>query len=215
MRSTYVEMSDIRVGAELKSKPIYDTFKRFFDIGCALALMPVLCWVALILLFLNHFLNKGNLFFFQKRMGWSFAPFVMIKFRTMQPIKHPGRHPVTELEKERISRLAHILRKFRLDELPQIINVLLGDMSMIGPRPDYVRHARYFAQHVDNYRKRYDVKPGISGLAQVRQGYTIGIDETRKKVRYDLFYIEKRSALLDARIALFTILTVMRGFGAK
>ncbi|MDB4209231.1 sugar transferase, partial [Amylibacter sp.] len=117
------------------------------------------------------------------------------------------------VEVNRITRFGNVLRKSRLDELPQIINVLKGEMSLIGPRPDYFDHALIFLETIEEYRWRHIIRPGISGLAQIRLGYAQGLDATRKKVQVDLYYIKNVSFSLDTKILINTIITVFRRMG--
>ena len=108
-----------------------------------------------------------------------------------------------------VTRLGAVLRKTRLDELPQILNVLRGDMSLIGPRPDCFHHARKFVRVVPGYRERHNVRPGISGLAQVTFGYAQGVDATVAKVNADLHYIRNASFAMDMKVFFRTIVTVL------
>jgi lipopolysaccharide/colanic/teichoic acid biosynthesis glycosyltransferase len=116
------------------------------------------------------------------------------------------------LEKNRITSLGNILRKTKIDELPQILNVIKGDMSLIGPRPDYYDHALSFMEHVPNYRIRHSIRPGITGLSQIRLGYAEGLIATKKKSKVDIFYIENLSISLDFKILFGTFLIILDGF---
>lgn len=127
----------------------------------------------------------------------------------MVPAPRITRKADEPLESHRITKLGRLMRKSRLDELPQIWNVLRGEMSLIGPRPDYYHHARKYLRSIPGYRARCAVRPGISGLAQTDQGYTHSIEETRAKVALDLFYIQKISLRMDAYVFLRTIQTVL------
>jgi lipopolysaccharide/colanic/teichoic acid biosynthesis glycosyltransferase len=189
-------------------------FKRTFDILMSLALLPVLLVTMMVLLVANRSWNSGPLFYRQSRMGRDCKPFVAIKLRTMKPADEILRSAHCPLEHDRITPLGKFLRKSRLDELPQLLNVLKGDMSMIGPRPDYYEHAKYFLENVPGYRERHSVRPGISGLAQTELGYIEGVDATRKKVDADLFYIENRSLRMETWILWRTIAVVAGRGGA-
>ena len=116
------------------------------------------------------------------------------------------------LEHDRITPLGHLLRRSRIDELPQVVNVLRGEMSLIGPRPDYFHHARRYMRSVPGYRRRHDVRPGISGLAQTDLGYVDCSEGTRRKVALDLRYVEEMSLRLDLYVFWRTLVTV---FGRK
>ena len=146
-------------------------------------------------------------------MGKDCVPFKALKFRTMLNINQIQRKFDDPVEQERITPLGSIFRKIRLDELPQIINVLKGDMSLIGPRPDYYDHALVFVDSVRGYRERHIIRPGISGLSQIRLGYAEGIKATRKKSEIDLFYINNVGYILEFKIFFGTILTVLKGLG--
>lgn len=160
--------------------------KRSFDIIMSLALLPFLAILAVALLILNPFYNKGSLFFVQRRMGRNCEPFQAIKFRSMTDVPQVSRSADCPLEVDRITPLGGFLRKSRIDELPQILNVLRGDMSLIGPRPDYYDHAVHYLEQVRGYRQRHAVRPGISGLAQTELGYIEGVEATKRKVSADL-----------------------------
>ena len=187
--------------------------KRLFDIGFSLLLLPLVGAVCLALVLLNPARNPGPLFYRQPRMGKDCRAFMAIKFRTMR-CGTVRRGPNDPVEKDRITPLGRFLRKTRLDELPQIINVLKGDMSLIGPRPDYFHHARSYLRQIPEYRARHAVRPGISGLAQVELGYIQGISQTRDKALIDLRYIQTASFWLDVQIFWATIRTVLRGGGS-
>ena len=191
------------------------SIKRLFDLTMSFALMPILVLMIITLKFLNHFYNKGPVFFIQKRMGKNCKPFYAIKFRSMVSVKTINRNYSDPLEIERITKLGHILRKFSLDELPQILNVIKGDMSLIGPRPDYYEHALVFLDNIPEYRQRHLVRPGISGLSQIRLGYAEGLYETKKKSRFDVYYIKNACFYLDIKIFFGTILTILKAIRTK
>jgi lipopolysaccharide/colanic/teichoic acid biosynthesis glycosyltransferase len=116
------------------------------------------------------------------------------------------------LELDRITSLGHVLRKTKIDELPQILNVLIGDMSLIGPRPDYYEHALSFLQYDPLYKFRYTIKPGITGLSQIRLGYAEGLIATKKKSKVDLFYIKNANLKLDMKIFVSTLFVIFGAF---
>lgn len=188
--------------------------KRAIDVTLALSLMPVLLAVLIVVWCLNRFYNRGPLFFLQKRMGYGCSPITVIKLRTMLPERRAQRRANDPLERDRITPLGATLRKTRLDELPQILNVLRGDMSLIGPRPDAWDHALQYNLEIADYHKRHAVLPGISGLAQVEIGYAEGVDATRAKVAADIQYIETSHLGTDLWLIWKTIITVISFRGA-
>ncbi len=189
--------------------PVFWAGKRVFDIVVSLALLPLLALFAILLLVLNLKFNNGPLFFQQTRMGRKLKPFTALKFRSMQPAEAITRAVDDPVEQHRITALGRVLRKTRIDELPQIINVLAGEMSLIGPRPDYIEHAREYLVEIPEYRARHLVRPGISGLAQVTLGYAEGLDATRAKANADLAYIRNASFGLELRVVWLTLITVL------
>lgn len=189
--------------------------KRVLDlVFSTIVLLPATLIVAVLLLVTNPFFNPGPLLYVQKRMGRDCRPFRALKFRTMDVRPRGIRGPDDPIEVDRIRPLGNLLRKSRFDELPQIYNVYRGEMSLIGPRPDYFRHARRYIETIPGYRERHNVLPGISGLAQVRFGYAAGHAATRLKTRADLEYIRKGSLKLDLWIFWRTMVTVFRMRGA-
>ena len=152
--------------------------------------------------------SGGPVLFVQDRIGLGGRRFALLKFRTM----HPAWRTVSEWVSDndgRITRVGRWLRRSRLDELPQLVNILRGDMNLVGPRPHPVCNFDLFLARIPYYPVRTTVLPGLTGWAQVRQGYANGLDEEIEKMRYDLYYIKHRSAWLDLRILLHTVLTVI------
>ncbi|MDB4145262.1 sugar transferase [Amylibacter sp.] len=187
--------------------------KRIFDIILSLLLLPLLFTIGIILLVFNLFLNKGRLFFIQKRMGKNCQFFFVIKFRTMTDVKEITRRCDDPIETNRITPLGKVLRKIRIDELPQILNVLKGDMSLIGPRPDYYVHALEYLENIEGYRERHSIRPGITGLSQIRLGYVETLEAISKKASIDNYYIQNLSYIIELKIILNTILIIIRGLG--
>ena len=187
--------------------------KRIFDIILSLLLLPLFFTIGTCLLVLNLFFNQGKLLFIQKRMGKNCQFFFAIKFRTMTSLKEITRKYDDPIETNRITPLGKILRKVRIDELPQILNVLKGDMSLIGPRPDYYVYALEYLENVEGYRERHVIRPGITGLSQIRLGYAETLEETSKKTSIDNYYIQNLSYIIELKIILSTILIIIRGLG--
>lgn len=187
--------------------------KRGVDIVLAALLLPVVAVLGVLLLILNPWMNRGPLFFVQVRMGRGCQPFRAVKFRTMTASDPTLRGPNGSLERHRITPLGGLLRRTRLDELPQVVNVLGGEMSLIGPRPDCLAHAEHFLQTVPGYRQRHVVRPGISGLAQTQIGYVEGEKATRRKVEADLLYIHNAGFRMEAWIFLRTLQVILRRQG--
>jgi lipopolysaccharide/colanic/teichoic acid biosynthesis glycosyltransferase len=187
--------------------------KRIFDIVVSMLLLPLLIIIGIILLIFNRFFNTGKLIFIQERMGKNCKAFYAIKFRTMTSIEEITRKYDDPIETYRITPLGRILRKTRIDELPQILNVLKGEMSLIGPRPDYYIHALEYLKNVEGYRERHAVRPGITGLSQVRLGYVESLDATLKKTNFDNYYIDNIGYFIELKIISKTILIIIKGLG--
>jgi exopolysaccharide biosynthesis polyprenyl glycosylphosphotransferase len=175
-----------------------------------LVLLPLLAVVAVMI----KLDSVGPVFFVQDRVGLCGRRFKLIKFRTM----HPARACTSEWAQDnagRITRLGAWLRKFRIDELPQFVNIIRGDMNLVGPRPHPVSNFELFAENIPYYSVRSAVRPGVTGWAQVRFGYANNLAEEIEKMRYDFYYIKHLSLALDLRILIDTLKTVLFGRGAR
>jgi exopolysaccharide biosynthesis polyprenyl glycosylphosphotransferase len=157
--------------------------------------------------------SRGPVLFVQPRAGRNGRPFGLLKFRTMHPCEKRQSEWVRD-NVHRITPLGRWLRRFRLDELPQLINVVKGEMNLVGPRPHPTCNHEVFMQRIAYYPLRSTVRPGVTGWAQVRYGYANNLEEETEKMRYDLFYIKNRSLWLDGWILLRTVLIMLFGQGA-
>ena len=188
------------------SERVYTAVKRLFDVVVAAFGMTVLAVVAMFVAIGNHFNSPGPLFYQQDRVGKGGKPFLVYKFRSMIPDAEAETGAVwATTNDDRITPVGRFLRKTRLDELPQFINVLKGEMSLIGPRPERPEFVEHLAQSIPFYRARHAVRPGITGWAQVSYRYGSSDDDARIKLEYDLYYVNHMSPLLDIRIMLRTI----------
>lgn len=194
-------------------KEINKRLKRAFDIiFSAVVILGILSWLTPIIAILIKLESKGPVFFKQKRNGLNYQEFYCFKFRSM------FLNPIADLEQvqkndPRITRVGAFLRRTSIDELPQFFNVLLGDMSVVGPRPHMVSHTEMYAKSVDKFMVRHFIKPGITGLAQT-SGYRGEVENDRDiigRVKYDIFYIENWSLLLDIKVIFMTVLNAVKG----
>ena len=199
----------------------YTSVKRLIDILAALLLIPLCIPIFAILALLIKLDSPGSAFFIQERMGFRGNTFRMIKFRTMRErIKTHGEieqreDAMTKGEDDRITRIGRFLRKVRIDELPQVFNVLRGDMSFIGPRPEACSLSEWYDAELPFYSYRHIVRPGISGWAQVNQGHVTDVADVLAKLRFDFYYIKNISLWLDLLIALKTLRVIGTGLGAR
>jgi len=141
--------------------------------------------------------------------------FTMYKFRTMRTTEQNGRQVWAQADDERVTPIGRLLRTFRLDELPQLFNVLKGDMNIVGPRPEQPDIFVCLREQIESYPRRQRVRPGITGWAQVNQGYDTSVDDVRRKVGYDLEYIRRQSALEDLKIMLRTVPVMLLRRGSR
>jgi exopolysaccharide biosynthesis polyprenyl glycosylphosphotransferase len=200
----------------LYQRPYSRFVKRIFDLlvsSVALALIaPVLLAVSLLV----RASSPGPIFFRQLRLGEGGDVFEMLKFRTMiDGAEKPGIAVWAKEHDSRVTRAGRVLRRTRLDELPQFWNVLCGDMSIVGPRPERPEFLELLDEAVPFWTRRHLVKPGITGWAQVRRGYTSDVMGTAEKLAYDLYYLKYRSLLFDLAIASRTAGIVLSGFGSR
>ena len=160
--------------------------------------------------------SRGPVFFIHERAGYHGRPFRLVKFRTMHGQPAFGTNAVWYRDDEgRITRVGRWLRKLRFDELPQMWNILKGDMDLVGPRPEMVENIKVMADLIPYYSLRHVVRPGLTGWAQVRYGYSVSLEQVTEKMRYDLFYIKHMSFWLDLRILVDTLKIALFGRGAK
>ena len=187
----------------------FHEIKRALDLIGATLLMLVLGPVVLVVSALIKLESKGPAFFTQIRVGKDGKLFRIIKLRTMRADAEQATGPVWARKQDtRITKLGAFLRKTHIDEFPQLINVLRGEMSLIGPRPERPFFVNRFRREIPNYEQRLAVKPGITGLAQVRYKYDESLADVRNKLTYDLVYIKRMSPVMDARILMWTLGTL-------
>lgn len=197
---------------EATTKNLFTIFKRFFDLTISLSILilTALLWPLIALIIKVE--SPGPVFFRQIREGRNGKPFSILKFRTMR--QADNNFAPTGQQDSRITPVGNFLRKSRLDEIPQVINVFKGEMSLIGPRPERPELAIDLEKAIPYYRQRLIVKPGITGWDQVSGEYhSPSIEDTYKKLQYDLYYIKNRSLLLDLSIFFKTIATVLKRSG--
>jgi lipopolysaccharide/colanic/teichoic acid biosynthesis glycosyltransferase len=199
-----------------KGGSFYLVTKRAFDVLVSCAAIPVFLVLCVIIYVLNHFWNPGPLFFRQDRMGKDQTKFSMVKFRTMLPENsRKKRGPFDGLEEWRITPFGRWMRKTRMDEVPQILNVIMGQMSLIGPRPEAYDFAQTYQKEIPGYQVRETVRPGITGYAQVTQGYTDSEEMVRVKTKLDVFYVRNMRWWLDVKVLLLTVRVIVFSHGAR
>lgn len=198
----------------------YFHLKTLAGLIFSLILLPVALPLMAVVAVAIRLEGGGPIFFRQRRVGYSGEPIDVLKFRTMVPPQHrlhadERLAAMTRDGDERITRVGAILRRTRIDELPQIWNILKGEMSWIGPRPEAEVLSIWYTGEIPFYRYRHVVKPGISGWAAVNQGHVADVDDVHRKLQYDFYYIKYFSPWLDLLIVFRTIKTVLTGFGSR
>jgi lipopolysaccharide/colanic/teichoic acid biosynthesis glycosyltransferase len=207
-------LSENAIGCLLPN-PIYANLKRFWESAIIVFSFPLTLPIMLITAILIKLENPGPAFFIQYRIGQGGKPFKIYKFRSMCVTDKNAASKFATQEMDRITKVGRFIRKSRIDELPQFFNVLIGNMALIGPRPEQESFVTQFEQEIPFYGYRHMVKPGITGWAQTVQGYADDTHSTREKLAHDLYYIKHFSFWLDMNIVLKTLKTMATGFGAK
>lgn len=190
----------------------YLLFKPILDRFFSLILLVILSFPMTVIWCVIHLTMPGPAIYAQERLGLHGRPFLMYKFRTMVRNAEQRGIQMTQANDPRITPLGRGLRRFHLDELPQLVNILKGEMSFVGPRPERAYFYDLYADTVPGFPRRLEVLPGLTGWAQVNGGYDIGPVE---KLRYDLEYIQNRSLLFDFKCILLTIVVIINGEGSR
>jgi sugar transferase (PEP-CTERM system associated) len=190
--------------------------KRAIDLTISLAMIILFLPIIIVTSILIKIDSTGPVLFSQERIGKNKVPYMLYKFRSMIEDAEKQSGPVWALDNDkRITRVGSVIRKWRIDEIPQLWNVLKGDMSFVGPRPEREFFVNQLEEIIPYYGERFSVKPGITGWAQVCYGYGASVDDALEKVNYDLFYLKNMSVFMDLMIILRTIKIVLFGKGAR
>lgn len=187
--------------------------KRIVDVAASLFAIVILSPVYLTLAFLVKVGSKGPVFFKQERIGIYGKPFMIFKFRSMIVDAEKDGPQLSSSSDSRITKIGKFMRKTRLDEIPQFFNVILGDMALVGPRPERQFYIDQIMEVAPHYKHLQRVKPGITSWGQVKYGYAESVEEMVARLKYDVLYVENRSLALDAKILIYTVLIVLKGVG--
>jgi exopolysaccharide biosynthesis polyprenyl glycosylphosphotransferase len=189
---------------------------RALDVAGALALLLLTLPVLLLAALAVKLDSPGPVFYRQERVGRGGRPFLLVKFRSMVVDAEAGGAPRWASEQDpRVTRVGRVLRLTRVDEVPQVLNVLRGDMALVGPRPERPAFVEQLGRLIPHYHDRACVKPGITGWAQVNHPYGASVEDARRKLAYDLHYVQRRGLRLDLRILLATVRVVLLQQGAR
>ncbi|MEQ8324459.1 MAG: sugar transferase [Vicingaceae bacterium] len=189
------------------------SLKRLFDIAISLFVLLFFAPLFLVIALVVRFTSPGPSIFRQERIGHLGKPFTIYKFRSMYEDAELNGPLLSSLEDNRITRFGKFMRRIRLDEMPQFYNVLIGDMSMVGPRPERMYFIDKIVEHAAHYKHLLKVKPGITSWGQVKYGYAENVDQMTERMKYDILYIENMSLLVDFKILVYTVLIVLKGDG--
>lgn len=201
-------------GSVLPSR-LYLLVKRIGDVAAAVLVLPLVALIILLAAVAIKLESRGPVFFTQPRMGFRAHPFRIYKLRSMSASAPETGERFTSADDPRITAVGRFIRKYRIDELPQIFNILRGEMSWIGPRPEALELAEWYFREIPFYIYRHAVRPGISGWAQVQQGNVAEVEAATIKLQYDFFYIKNYSLWLDVLVVLRTLATIVTGFGSR
>jgi lipopolysaccharide/colanic/teichoic acid biosynthesis glycosyltransferase len=198
---------------EVLEEQLFFMGKRLLDL--VLALTFILCFLPfyLILAIITFASSRGPVIYRQERVGKNGHAFTMYKFRSMDPDAERHGPLLAVPDDPRITKWGRFMRKYKLDETPQFFNVILGSMSVVGPRPERAFWKVRIEEHSPQFNRLCRVKPGITSLGQVKFGYAGNLTEMRKRLRYDLLYLDKMSLWMDLRIIWMTLLVVLKGNG--
>ena len=189
--------------------------KRSFDVVCASSLLLLMAPLLLLTSIAIVIDSKGSIFYSQKRIGLNGRPFKIIKFRSMVSDAEKDGVRWAAANDDRVTRVGRIIRKLRIDEIPQALNVLRGEMSFVGPRPERPEFVELLEKEIPNYHLRHIVKPGITGWAQVKYVYGASVEDAREKLKYDLFYVKHFSIARDILIVFMTVRVALFGVGSR
>ena len=200
---------------DIEQHKIYIYFKALIDIALSIILLPAVAIVIFFCAIAIKLDSRGPIFFVQERVGYRGKIFKILKLRTMykETSKEFARSAV--VNDQRITRVGRFLRKYKFDELPQLLNIIKGEMSLIGPRPEPLNISNAYLEQFNFYALRHLVKPGISGWAAVMQGYVSELEDAKRKLEYDFFYIKNISMFLDLLIVIKTIKLLMTGRNSR
>ena len=197
------------------SRNEYAPFKRFFDIVLTVITAPIWGLMGGLITLAVRLDSKGPAIYRQRRVGRDGELFTLHKFRTMVVDAEPDGPQFAAVGDDRLTRVGRVLRRFRIDEIPQLLNVLKGDLSLVGPRPERPEFTETFEQSIPFYAYRTIVRPGVTGWAQVNYGYADDEADTIEKLTYDLYYVKHMSPWLDLQVLGRSVWTVLSGFGAQ
>lgn len=189
--------------------------ERLFDLSLAMALIVLLAPLALLVILAVCVESPGGPIYTQTRVGLNGRRFKIFKIRTMRANAESAGPAWAAVNDMRVTRIGRFLRRTRIDEIPQLLNVLKGDMSLVGPRPERPEFVEMLRKEIRGYDLRHTVKPGLTGWAQINAPYASSIQEAKEKTSYDLFYVSNRSVLLYLRCILLTPRVVILGTGAR
>jgi lipopolysaccharide/colanic/teichoic acid biosynthesis glycosyltransferase len=189
------------------------SMKRFLDILISIIAILILSPFSLLLVVLIKIDSKGPVLFYQERIGCNGKIFKIIKFRSMYTDAEIRGPQLSGDGDSRVTRLGQIMRRYRIDELPQFMNVLLGHMSLVGPRPERAFYANQILEQAPHYRHIRRVRPGITSWGMVKYGYASSVDEMVERLRYDIIYIENMSLFNDLKVLIYTFKIVFQGRG--
>jgi exopolysaccharide biosynthesis polyprenyl glycosylphosphotransferase len=187
--------------------------KRGFDILVSILFLILFSPMFLLVFFITKLSDKGPVFYLQSRIGLHAKEFKMIKFRSMTVNAEANGPQLSSEHDDRITPWGRFMRKYRLDELPQFINVIVGHMSIVGPRPERKYYMELISKKAPHYKHLHKVKPGITSWGMVKYGYAENVDEMVKRLKYDVIYIENMNLFNDLKILIYTVLIVLQGRG--